>query len=99
MSDLHREIMVCYDVECNKRRSKLFDALKDIGLRPIQKSVFWGDVTVAERKAIQREFLRLLDPKMDFALVVDVHLRDTATRNAFGYSAADFPPMTDHHVL
>lgn len=99
MSDLHREILVCYDIECDKRRSKLFDALKDIGLLPVQKSVFWGDVTVAERKAIQREFLRLLDAKMDRALVVDVHLRASSATNSFGYGPADFPPMTEHHVL
>ena len=99
MSDSYREILVCYDVAGDKRRSRLFDALKDIGLLPIQKSVFWGDVTAAEFKAIQREFLRLLDPKMDRALVVNAHLRDAAARNAFGYAAADFPPMADHHVL
>jgi len=99
MGKLHREILVCYDVECDKRRSKLFEALKDIGLRPIQKSVFWGDATRAEMKAIQREFKRLLDPHMDRAVVVDVHLRDSAARDAFGYSGADFPPMVDHHVL
>ena len=99
MGCLHREILVCYDVEGDKRRAKLFDALKDLGLIPLQKSVFWGDVTIAEFKAIQREFLRLLDPKMDRALVVNAHLRDAAARNAFGYAAADFPPMADHHVL
>ena len=99
MGELHREILVCYDVECDKRRSRLFDALKDIGLFPIQQSVFWGDVTAAERKAILNEFQRLLDPESDRALVVDVRLRESAPGNAFGYPADAFPPMTEHHVL
>lgn len=99
MGCLHREILVCYDVEGDKRRAKLFDALKDLGLIPLQKSVFWGDVTIAEFKAIQREFQRLLDAKMDRAIIVNVHLRDSSARNSFGHCAADFPPMMEHHVL
>ncbi|VVM27565.1 hypothetical protein BSPWISOXPB_10537 [uncultured Gammaproteobacteria bacterium] len=39
---LHNEVMVAYDIEDSKNRTKLFKKLKDISLKPIQKSVFWG---------------------------------------------------------
>jgi CRISPR-associated protein Cas2 len=46
------EILVSYDIENNKIRSKLFDKLKDFGLRPLQKSVFWGRIRKPEEKLL-----------------------------------------------
>jgi hypothetical protein len=33
---LHNEVMVAYDIEDSKNRTKLFKKLKDISLKPIQ---------------------------------------------------------------
>ena len=42
------EVLVSYDIEDNKNRKKLFEELKDMGLNSIQKSVFWGELKIAE---------------------------------------------------
>ena len=42
------EVLVTYDIEDNKNRKKLFEELKDMGLNSIQKSVFWGELKIAE---------------------------------------------------
>jgi hypothetical protein len=45
------ECVVAYDIENNKDRKKMFDGLKDIGLRPIQKSVF-GEKYPSQRNGL-----------------------------------------------
>ena len=52
--------IVCYDVEDNKRRSKFFDFLKDIGLFPVQKSVFYGDLNAAELRSLKTAARKML---------------------------------------
>lgn len=54
--ELYSEVIVTYDVADNKNRKKLREGLLDIGLSDIQKSVFWGRVNKAERKAVTRLF-------------------------------------------
>lgn len=41
---LYVKYLVCYDISNTRTRSKFFDFLKDLGLTPIQKSVFFGDL-------------------------------------------------------
>jgi CRISPR-associated protein Cas2 len=53
MAAIDIEVMISYDIEDNKVRTKLFDKLKDFGLRPIQRSVFWGTVIRAELKELR----------------------------------------------
>jgi len=83
---LYNEVMVCYDVEDNKVRTRLFGQLKDLGLRPIQKSVFWGHLNVAEERAVLRLFREELDKATDRAFLVRTPLAEAAERNSFGYS-------------
>lgn len=47
------EVIVAYDTADSKARDRLFEALKDQGLLPIQKSVFWGRVLPSELRLIQ----------------------------------------------
>ena len=45
---MYAKYLVCYDIVDNKRRKRFSDALKDLGMVPMQKSVFYGDLKGAE---------------------------------------------------
>lgn len=87
---LYREVLVAYDVEDNRRRNRLFKGLKDIGLQPIQLSVFWGIVLGAEEKAIQRLFQKELDRNEDRAFIIPVSVADNPRTGLFGYHVNPF---------
>ena len=53
-STLRMEYLISYDIENNKIRTRLFKELEKHGLKSIQKSVFWGYLTQAELRAIER---------------------------------------------
>ena len=61
----HNRYLLCYDVEDNKTRRKLFEALKDLGLVPIQKSVFFGALNAAELRSLRRLVHSMLDAGSD----------------------------------
>ena len=54
IKSIRSEFLISYDIEENKKRTKLFQILRNYGLFPIQKSVFWGFLTKAEYNAIAR---------------------------------------------
>ena len=82
---LYREVLIAYDVEDNRRRGRLHKALKDIGLQPVQYSVFWGLILGAEEKAIQRLFRRELDRRKDKAFVIPVRASENSRTQIWGY--------------
>lgn len=96
MSALDREVLICYDVSESRARAKLYDALKNFGLVPVQGSVFWGHIRKAEERSILREFERLLDPQTDRAFIAPVALENCRQLLAFGHLDGAFtrPPET-----
>ena len=50
---LYVKYLVCYDISNTRTRSKFFDFLKDLGLTPIQKSVFFGDLKTPEVRSLK----------------------------------------------
>ncbi len=96
---LYNEVMVCYDVEDNKVRTRLFGRLKDLGLRPIQKSVFWGHLNTAEERAVLRLFREELDKATDRAFLVRAPLAEVAERYSFGYEIAGTYTLASHETL
>ncbi len=52
VNKLRKEYLICYDIEDNKVRKKMYTLLLDLGLNNIQKSVFWGFLTRAECNSI-----------------------------------------------
>lgn len=86
---LFKEVLISYDIEDNKNRKKLFDALKDLGLLPIQKSVFWGHLKEAEIKIIPHLFEKYCT-KGDKAFFVKTKLSEEILKNAFGYTKEEF---------
>lgn len=95
---LYNECLIAYDVEDNKERKNLFSALKDLGLRPIQKSVFWGKLTIAEERAVLRLFGEHIDGA-DRAFVVRASLRDKLDICAVGHNPSEFYDDGNHELL
>ena len=88
---LHQEVLVSYDISDTKQRSKLFNALKDISLTPIQKSVFWGHLNKAEETAVQRLLKSYCDTN-DKAFIARINLsQQIAQNNSVGYDKQAFP--------
>jgi len=86
------EIIVSYDIEDNKIRNKLFELLKDFGLHPIQKSVFWGRVLPAEERSIIAELADIISHGQDKGFVVRANLSEQKAK--FGYESTDFVKKT-----
>ncbi len=82
---LTREILVSYDIEDNRSRKKIYDGLKDIGLYPIQKSVFVGDVKTAEEKAVKRLLSQFLDKKTDKSFILCGQIIEQIKTTGIGY--------------
>jgi len=98
-SGLLREILVCYDIEDDRTRTRLFKALKALGLRSVQKSVFWGFVTSAEHSAIRREINNHVIEATDRALVIPVRLSAAAADSTIGYTASTFSPPSNYEII
>lgn len=86
---MYSQIIVSYDISETKKRNKFFDELKDLGLKPIQKSVFWGYVKPSEKRVIKELFLLYCDVKTDKAFMSNAVL-DKELSNTFGYDENDF---------
>lgn len=50
---IYKQVIVSYDIEDTKIRSKLRKDLMGLGLVPVQKSVMWGYLNKAEEKAVK----------------------------------------------
>lgn len=97
---LHNEVIVSYDIEDTKNRTKLFKKLKDISLGPIQKSVFWGHLNKAEEDSVKR-LLKEYCNKTDKAFIARVKLSEQVNQNnSVGYKKIDFPDKPyEYYVL
>ena len=85
--NFYSKFLVCYDIEENKSRTKFFDRMKDIGLVPIQKSVFYGDLNNAEMISIKKIAFELLNPATDKCLIVKCNLQpEQIKQQGIGYS-------------
>jgi len=85
---MYSQVIVSYDIENNKQRKKLYDELKDIGLKPIQKSVFWGYLLISEKRVV-RNLLQKYCKDSDRGFIVDAVL-DKNKENYIGYNEDDF---------
>lgn len=86
---LRQEYLISYDVEDNKIRTRIFKELGKYGLKPVQKSVFWGYLTMAEIKAIKRYLNEKLE-KDDKAFVTHTNFNGRGQSYFFGHKKTDF---------
>lgn len=82
--------LICYDIEDNKNRTKLFERLKDFGLLAVQKSVFYGELSKAEKLTI-KELLSKYCTKEDKAIITSINLDFNDT---LGYTKEYFKSKT-----
>ena len=57
-------VVVCYDVVCDRRRARLLRRLKGY-LPHVQKSVFEGEISDARLVELRRRILDTIDPSED----------------------------------
>ncbi|MCR8920083.1 CRISPR-associated endonuclease Cas2 [Parasutterella secunda] len=91
--------IVCYDVEDNKRRSKFFDFLKDIGLFPVQKSVFYGDLNAAELRSLKTAARKMLKSETDSCIWVACSLEPNEFKQFIGYKDFEYVEADGHDTL
>ena len=95
---LRREYLVCYDIEDNKIRSGIFKELEKYGLKPAQKSVFWGYLTLAELTAIKR-YLKSNIQKTDKAFITRTNFNGKALSYVLGHEKKDFSDWVETDVI
>ncbi len=79
------EYIVGYDIEDNKIRNKIFEKLKDFGLIPIQKSIFFGALSKAELNSI-KTFLKQTVPEKDKVIVIQGEILKQIKEFNIGYN-------------
>jgi len=95
----YRHYLVCYDIENNKKRNRFFKFLKDIGMTPLQKSVFWGELAQAEFHAMKREAHKELDPETDKIFWVVTSLDELKLKQGIGYQHIEIIPPDGYHTI
>jgi len=86
---MYSQVIISYDISNTKNRNKFFDELKDLGLTPIQKSVFWGYILLSEKRVIKELFKKYCEIETDKAFIVNATL-DKDLNDSFGYDDNDF---------
>ena len=99
MNKIRREVLICYDVTNSKNRSALYEQLCDLGLRSIQKSVFWGFVNKAEKCLIDDLFKKYLDKTTDRGLLAFTNIAGSSENNYFGHRDDDFKEWDEYGCL
>lgn len=82
---LYVKYLVCYDIPDDKTRKVLSDSLKDMGLIPLQKSVFYGDLKPVEAASLSRFVKEHLDAEIDKCFWFPCHLDVERMRHCVGY--------------
>lgn len=92
MSSTYTRYLVCYDIADNRKRKKYADALKDLGLIPIQKSVFYGDLKPPESRLLSEITWDMSDADEDKCLWFPCHLSPDRIRACLGLSQFTYDP-------
>ena len=87
---IYTKYLICYDIEENKVRKKFFDGMKDLGLIPIQQSVFYGDLNNAEFNAMKSLASELLNENKDKCLWIKCNLAESEIKGCVGYKEFEY---------
>ena len=98
VSSLRKEYLVSYDIEITKVRTRLFKELSRIGLKPVQKSVFWGYLTNAELLAIKR-FVEQIYVKNDKVFITHTNFNSRGNSFLIGYEESEFRDWNESEVI
>ena len=94
----YTQVIIAYDIADNKKRIKFYETLKDFGLLPIQKSVFWGYILPSERKSIISIYKEFCDIKSDNVIMVNAALEQNI-QDCFGYTKEFFRKPDDYDII
>lgn len=94
----YTQVIIAYDIADNKKRNKFYEALKDFGLLPIQKSVFWGYLLPSERQSIISIYKDFCDIECDKIIMVNAALEQNIN-NCFGYTKEFFRKPDDYDII
>lgn len=83
---IYTKYLVCYDIENDKTRKKVFELLKDLGLVHLQLSTFYGDLNSAEFSAMKLKIKSLLENSTDKCLWLKCNLDEQQIKDCIGYS-------------
>ncbi len=95
---LRQEYLVSYDVEDNKIRTRVFKELGKHGLKAVQKSVFWGYLTLAELETVKRYLNDSLN-KMDRAFITHTNFNGRGQSYFVGHQKEDFKDWEETGVI
>lgn len=95
---LRQEYLVSYDVEDNKIRTQIFKELGKYGLRGVQKSVFWGYLTLAELNAVKRYLDDALNTD-DKAFITHSNFNARGQSYFIGHDGRDFKDWDETDVI
>lgn len=68
--------IISYDISNTNNRTKLHKFFKENGLIPIQKSVFFGDLTPKNKKILLKDSLQFFNNKKDSLLFINLCFED-----------------------
>jgi CRISPR-associated protein Cas2 len=81
MSAQRRPLLICYDVAEPRRLRRVFRELRDQAL-PVQKSVFFAELTAADLTELLERLAAAIEPAEDRLQVF--YLQDPATARGLG---------------
>ncbi len=90
------EVIIAYDIENNKTRTRLFNQLKDVGMVSVQKSVMWGRLLPADIALTKRILKQELNKGSDKAFILISKLSENAI---FYGSPMDFSEYDQHAIF
>ena len=96
---IYAKYLVCYDISESRRRKKFSDALRDLGLVPMQNSVFYGDLKPAEVGALRRTARELIDIETDKCFWFACRLNPEEIRTCAGYETWSYEEPDGHGVI
>lgn len=95
---LRHEYLISYDIEDNKIRRSIFKELEKYGLKPTQKSVFWGYLTLAELTSVKRYLTDNLE-KTDKAFITHTNFNGRGQSYFIGHGKEEFSDWKETDVI
>ncbi|KFJ43510.1 CRISPR-associated endonuclease Cas2 [Francisella philomiragia] len=92
---LRKEYLIAYDIEDNKARTIIYKQLLAYGLKAVQKSVFWGYMSIAELNAVKRMFDNALNT-FDKVFITRVNMQEQKLDYSFGYDEKTFKDWDEY---
>lgn len=99
MGSIFVKYLVCYDISDSRKRRQFFEDLKDLGLIPVQKSVFYGDLKPPEVKMLSQMIKNKLDPEEDSCLWFPCHLTVDRIQSCLGLHNFSYNPPDGNGII